>query len=983
MDDPKPSGEDKDSETAADGPEASEESGPTEPDPPNPPLGDASVHSPGSPKPQDPPQDCSKGPFRRCAFCNCGEWSLHGQRELRCFELPPDWPLGPAVPSGGPGPGETAPPSDDLSQIGFPEGLTPAHLGKPGGPCWAHHWCAAWSVGVQGRDGLELHGVDKAVFSGISQRCSHCSRLGASIPCRSPGCPQLYHFPCAAASGSFQSMKTLQLLCLEHGEEAAHLEDARCVVCDGLGELRDLLFCTSCGQHYHGACLDTALTARKRAGWQCPDCKVCQTCRQPGEDSMMLVCEACDKGYHTFCLKPAIQSLPPDSWKCKTCRVCRACGACPAELDPNCQWYENYSLCERCQGQQNTQGGRMGSPDTEQNPPVCNKYPSPEPGIAPIGTPDDLDNACQEQLEGEEEASTKSEEPGLLQREAKPLGQAGTQVESPPEVPSPPEVAPLDEEMPLEPLFLPEEPLLSPQLPPTDPPPPPLSPATAVAPPSLSPLGEQEELPDAKGDSEPGTPPEVPILDTPISPPPEASCFEPEPIAPIDLTPSPASPEELGELNSPIPLEPPPPQCSPLPLAPSPLGFLEKAPEVLDESESQEMETEPECPALEPSGISPPACPTGDLSCPAPSPAPALDVFSSLGEDTVCLDETEATGPEPETGQTSGSSGSDPKGSPLLLDPEELAPVTPMEVYGSDGKQAGQSSPCEEPEEPVAPPVHTPPALIKSDIVNEISNLSQGDASASFPGSEPLLGSPDPEGGGSLSMELGVSTDVSPARDEGSLRLCTDSLPETDDSLLCDSGATGAGGKAEGDKGRRRSSPARSRIKQGRSSSFPGRRRPRGGAHGGRGRGRARLKSTTSSVETLVADIDSSPSKEEEEEDDDTMQNTVVLFSNTDKFVLMQDMCVVCGSFGRGAEGHLLACSQCSQCYHPYCVNSKITKVMLLKGWRCVECIVCEVCGQASDPSRLLLCDDCDISYHTYCLDPPLLTVPKGGWKCK
>lgn len=37
-----------------------------------------------------------------------------------------------------------------------------------------------------------------------------------------------------------------------------------------------------------------------------------------------------------------------------------------------------------------------------------------------------------------------------------------------------------------------------------------------------------------------------------------------------------------------------------------------------------------------------------------------------------------------------------------------------------------------------------------------------------------------------------------------------------------------------------------------------------------------------------VADIDSSPSKEEEEEDDDTMQNTVVLFSNTDKFVLMQ-----------------------------------------------------------------------------------------------
>lgn len=29
-------------------------------------------------------------------------------------------------------------------------------------------------------------------------------------------------------------------------------------------------------------------------------------------------------------------------------------------------------------------------------------------------------------------------------------------------------------------------------------------------------------------------------------------------------------------------------------------------------------------------------------------------------------------------------------------------------------------------------------------------------------------------------------------------------------------------------------------------------------------------------------------SKEEEDEEDDTMQNTVVLFSNTDKFVLLQ-----------------------------------------------------------------------------------------------
>lgn len=61
----------------------------------------------------------------------------------------------------------------------------------------------------------------------------------------------------------------------------------------------------------------------------------------------------------------------------------------------------------------------------------------------------------------------------------------------------------------------------------------------------------------------------------------------------------------------------------------------------------------------------------------------------------------------------------------------------------------------------------------------------------------------------------------------------------------------------------------------------------------------------------------------------------------------------------------------------------QISKVVLSKGWRCLECTVCEACGKATDPGRLLLCDDCDISYHTYCLDPPLQTVPKGGWKCK
>lgn len=44
----------------------------------------------------------------------------------------------------------------------------------------------------------------------------------------------------------------------------------------------------------------------------------------------------------------------------------------------------------------------------------------------------------------------------------------------------------------------------------------------------------------------------------------------------------------------------------------------------------------------------------------------------------------------------------------------------------------------------------------------------------------------------------------------------------------------------------------------------------------------------------------------------------------------LQDMCVVCGSFGLGAEGRLLACAQCGQCYHPFCVGIKVCSFYIM-----------------------------------------------------
>ncbi|GFU34439.1 hypothetical protein NPIL_626702 [Nephila pilipes] len=125
------------------------------------------------------------------------------------------------------------------------------------------------------------------------------------------------------------------------------------------------------------------------------------------------------------------------------------------------------------------------------------------------------------------------------------------------------------------------------------------------------------------------------------------------------------------------------------------------------------------------------------------------------------------------------------------------------------------------------------------------------------------------------------------------------------------------------------------------------------------------------------------PKEYKTEDDDPSDDNKMVLASATDEFVLCQDLCVMCGSFGKGEEGRLIACAQCGQCYHSYCASIKVTTVVLKKGWRCLDCTVCEGCGQPHDEGRLLLCDECDISFHTYCLNPPLPDVPPGNWKCK
>ncbi len=247
---------------------------------------------------------------------------------------------------------------DELNLIGFTDESAIMNLFEASGHCWAHHCCAAWSEGVRQNDDSVFLNVDKAVCLGSQQKCYQCRKLGATIRCQSSQkCSRIYHYACAVISGTFLDIKTLQMLCVMHSSQAITMSknEASCMNCEKSGIISDLLFCTSCGHHYHGLCLDppVAVDASVRAGWQCPECKICQTCHQPGDDNKMLVCDTCDKGYHIYCLRPIMSTVPKHGWKCKNCRFCGDCGARTPGNGPSSRWHMNYSVCDSCYQQRN------------------------------------------------------------------------------------------------------------------------------------------------------------------------------------------------------------------------------------------------------------------------------------------------------------------------------------------------------------------------------------------------------------------------------------------------------------------------------------------------------------------------------------------------------------------------------------------------------------------------------------------------------
>ncbi|XP_062285762.1 histone-lysine N-methyltransferase 2C isoform X4 [Scomber scombrus] len=978
-------------------------------------------NKPSSPLAQSPPAENSAGPSvpasrevksseRLCAFCYCGGRSLLGQGELQAFSITPQLDAlfsqkggGGSTSDSGDGDkttqpkmagettsgqrektngsesceGEPDPASrfwDELSYVGLPQDLNVQSLFESG-QCWAHKSCALWSEGVCEGEGQSLLNVDRAIDSGSTKHCAYCKRLGASIKCCAEGCAQLYHYPCAGAAGTFQDIRSLSLLCPEHNELAINkfVDEVNCVLCDSPGDLLDQLFCTSCGLHYHGMCLDMAVTPLRRAGWQCPECKICLTCKNPGEDTKMLVCDMCDKGYHTFCLQPAMETLPTNGWRCKNCRVCIQCGTRTSG-----QWHHTSLLCENC----------VQNQDPALCCPMCACILDPEHHKDLI-----LCHSCKRwlHLECERQNSGQAEihprEDYVCSNCRSPAAEQTLQAE---DMDTGPELSPQPASMH------------------TD-----------------SETGLQ--LAQKHTDLEPGTqlPPEMhndpkpELLAVPLHSDPEpveatvqeeklaTSAQKPEVSVGADIVERQVTEPPVNKILTEIKPETKPAATTQLTSTESPAST------VTPSQESESFPAQLSMEALQTQDTTLQIKPAKTEACPEEGTAnPSTKVFKAI----ISTTKEPSTASVPFTDQPMEVSLSQPSSMDVVR--ASLMETAPKELNKERGegsfhknlaetvKPAASSTSEEMDTTPDSKPNLSFPSLSLEEkpLKTTVERLVEMVTSPSH--SSPLARGTSPREPPQTQIHLTLG-------DHSSVMPTTTLIPLTPKIGMGKPAIT-----------KRKFSPGRPRVKQGawsphssvssplswspdqpegwdvpktrqssgspgwsirvgRGSGFPGRRRPRGAGLSGRaGRGRARGKNGASpSINPGITTIETQyPIKDEEE---NAMHNTVVIFSSNDSFTLKQDMCVVCGSFGLGAEGRLLACAQCGQCYHPFCVGIKITKVVLSKGWRCLECTVCEACGQATDPGRLLLCDDCDISYHTYCLDPPLQNVPKDSWKCK
>lgn len=104
---------------------------------------------------------------------------------------------------------------DELEKIGHQETME-FNMLTENGFYYVHRACAMWSFGVE-RDPVSdaLSNVAPVLKQSLSKKCSFCNHYGASSTCKL-NCQRVFHYPCIAASGSFQVLQTCTMYCVEH-----------------------------------------------------------------------------------------------------------------------------------------------------------------------------------------------------------------------------------------------------------------------------------------------------------------------------------------------------------------------------------------------------------------------------------------------------------------------------------------------------------------------------------------------------------------------------------------------------------------------------------------------------------------------------------------------------------------------------------------------------------------------------------------------
>lgn len=105
---------------------------------------------------------------------------------------------------------------DELEKIGHQESVE-FNMLIENGFYYVHRACAMWSFGVDRDLSDALSNVSQVLKQSLSRKCSFCNHYGASATCKiKTNCARVYHFPCIAASGSFQMYQNSTTYCVDH-----------------------------------------------------------------------------------------------------------------------------------------------------------------------------------------------------------------------------------------------------------------------------------------------------------------------------------------------------------------------------------------------------------------------------------------------------------------------------------------------------------------------------------------------------------------------------------------------------------------------------------------------------------------------------------------------------------------------------------------------------------------------------------------------